>query len=90
MLKINSKLSKRGFSLVELMVAVAILAMVSIGIFQAFSTGFMGMTDAKYRTIANNIAQKILEEVKSKNWPLYYSATLDPEIISGKEFTATI
>ena len=90
MLKINRKLSKRGFSLIELMVTVAILAMVSIGIFQAFSTGFMVMTDAKYRTVATNIAQKILEEVKSKNLKVGYSASLEPETISGKEFTATI
>ncbi len=58
MLKINRKLSKKGFSLIELMVAVAILAMVSFGIFQAFGTGFRGMTDAKERTVATNIAQK--------------------------------
>jgi prepilin-type N-terminal cleavage/methylation domain-containing protein len=50
MLKINRKLSQRGFSLIELMVAAAILAIAIFGIFQAYSTGFMGMADAKYRT----------------------------------------
>jgi len=62
MLKINRKLSKKGFTLVELMVAVAILAIAAIGIFQAFSVGFQSMADAKYRTVATNIAQEKLEE----------------------------
>jgi len=90
MLKINRKLSKRGFSLIELMVAVAILAMVSLGIFKAYTTSFQGMVNSRERTIANNIAQKILEEVKSKNLEVGYSASLEPETISGKEFTAII
>jgi len=42
----RSNLNK-GFSLIELMVAVAILAMVIFGIFLAFSTGFQGMADAR-------------------------------------------
>jgi len=58
MLKINRKLSLNGFSLIELMVAVVILAMVIFGIFLAFSTGFQGMADARERTVATNIAQK--------------------------------
>jgi len=60
MLKI--KLSKRGFSLIEMMVAVAIISIVSIGIFQSYKAGFLGMSDAKMRTIATNIAQEKLEE----------------------------
>jgi len=79
-----------GFSLIELMVAVAILAMVSFGIFQAFKTSFQGMVNSRERTIASNVAQKILEEVKSKNLEVGYSWSFDPEIISGKEFTASV
>src|SRR5665648_41943 len=90
MLKINRKLSKKGFSLIELMLAVAILALVSFGILKAYTTSFQVMADAKYRTVATTIAQKILEEVKSKNLKVEYSASLEPETISGKEFTTSI
>ena len=38
MLIINKKLSKKGLSLIELMVAVVILAMAIFGIFNAFSS----------------------------------------------------
>lgn len=54
-----------GFSLVELMVAVAILAMAILGIFRAYSVGFMGMADARDRTEAVNYIQKTLEEYKN-------------------------
>ena len=60
-LKRNSK----GFSLVELMVAVTILALFAVGIISAFSGAFQAMADSKYRTIATNLAQKELEKVKN-------------------------
>ncbi len=69
MLKKN-KLSRnqKGFSLIELMVAVAILALVAIGLFQAFSVAFQSMADSKDRTIATNYAQQILEDYKNMHF----------------------
>jgi len=81
MLKINRKLSLNGFSLIELMVAVVILAMVIFGIFLAFSTGFQGMADARERTVATNIAQKIMEDIKNNN---AIKDNYPSETISGK------
>jgi prepilin-type N-terminal cleavage/methylation domain-containing protein len=66
MLIINKKLSKKGFSLIELMVAVVILAIAILGIFMAFSSGWMGMANARDRTVATNYAQEILEDIKNK------------------------
>ena len=68
MLKINKELSQRGFSLIEIMVAVAILAMVIFGIFHAYGVGFMGMADARDRTVATNYARERMEEIKNKSF----------------------
>jgi len=68
MLKINKKLSHKGFSLIELMVAAAILSLAIFGIFQAYSTGFLGMFDARDRTIATNYVQEKMEELKNTDF----------------------
>ena len=57
-----------GFSLIELMVAIAILAMAIFGIFHAYSAGFMGMADARDRTVATNYAREKMEEIKNKHF----------------------
>jgi len=67
MLSINRKLSHKGFSLLELMVAVVILAIAIFGIFHAYSTGFMGMADARDRTVATNYAREEMENVKNNS-----------------------
>ena len=56
----------KGFSLIELMVAVVILALAIFGIFQAYSTGFMGMADARDITVATNYAREAMEDIKNK------------------------
>ncbi len=65
---INRKLYQKGFSLIELMVAVVILAMVVFGIFLAFSTGFRGMADARDRTVATNYAREAMEDIKNMDF----------------------
>jgi len=68
MLIMNRKLSQKGFSLIELMVAVVILVIAVLGIFLAFSNSWMGMADARDRTIAINYAQEILEDIKNTSF----------------------
>jgi len=57
-----------GFSLIELMVAVAILALAVFGIFQAYSVGFLGMFDARDRTVATNYLRETLEDYKNMDF----------------------
>jgi len=57
-----------GFSLIELMVAVTILALAIFGIFQAYSVGFLGMFDARDRTVATNYAQEAMEDIKNMDF----------------------
>ena len=77
--KIKSPLSLRGakrrsnlsgFSLIELMVAVGILAMAIFGIFQAYSAGFMVMVDARNVTVATNYAREAMEEIKNETFEI--------------------
>jgi len=65
---INRKLSKKGFSLIELMIAVTILAMAIFGIFHAYSIGFLGMADTRDRTVATNHVQEKMEELKNADF----------------------
>ena len=64
----RSNLNLSGFSLIELMVAVVILAMAILGIFQAYSVGFMGIADARDRTVATNYLQESIEDFKNKDF----------------------
>ncbi|MCJ7785140.1 MAG: type II secretion system GspH family protein, partial [Desulfobacterales bacterium] len=90
MLKIKRILSKKGFSLIELMVALAILGIAALGIFQAFTVGFQSMADAKYRTVATNIAQEKLEEVKNSVKVAYPYYSIGYQELNGKTFTIIV
>lgn len=68
MLIINRKLYQNGFSLIELMVAITILVMAIFGIFHAYSVGFMGMADARARTVATNYAREAMEDIKNMDF----------------------
>jgi len=75
----------KGFSLIELMVAVVILALAVLGIFQAYSVSFMGMADARDRTVAINYIQKTLEEYK--NTPFEKIQDKPMSLIPGTKFS---
>ena len=81
----RSNLNLSGFSLIELMIAVTILAMAIFGIFHAYSVGFLGMADARDRTVATNYAQEAMEDIKNMDFELITNENLStPEIIEGK------
>lgn len=69
------------------MIAVAILALVSFGIFQAFATGFQTLNDAKDRTMASNYAQQILEDYKNTHFEKIVSFT---DSLEGTKFTQNV
>ena len=85
MLNINRKLSKKGFSLIELMVAVVVLALAIFGIFHAYSVGFMGMADARDRTVATNYLQQTIEDFKNMDFVQVKNEPITP--IPGTKFS---
>jgi len=60
------------------MVAVAILALAIFGIFHAYSVGFMGMADARDRTVATNYAREAMEDIKNKSFGEIANDPYDP------------
>lgn len=89
--KQQSNLNLSGFSLIELMVAVVILVMAIFGIFQAYSTSFMGMADARDRTVASNYMREIMEDIKNTDFEKIEEKKGTGTItISGKTFTKVV
>ncbi|MBA7596940.1 hypothetical protein ES703_03934 [subsurface metagenome] len=85
MLIIKKRNIQKGFSLIELMIAAAILVIALLGIFHAYSVGFMGMADARDRTVATNYAREAMEDIKNMDFELITNENLSTaEIIDGK------
>jgi len=84
MLIIKKRNIQKGFSLIELMVAVAILAVAILGIFHAYSVGFMGIADARDRTVATNYAREAMEDIKNMDFEKITTQFRD--IIGGTKF----
>ena len=61
----NKKLNSKGFSLIEVLIAVAILAIVTLPILKAFSTSAMVNRNARRQENANTAASAIAEQFKS-------------------------
>ena len=85
---VSRRSNLNGFTMIELMVAVAILAMAILGILQAYSVSFMGMADARDRTVATNFAREAMENVKNMDFELIIITDEEnpsvPEILNGK------
>ncbi len=55
----------RGFTLVEVLIAVVIMAIVAIPLLHAFSSTAQTSAKAKYKMMATNAAENIMEDVKN-------------------------
>ena len=88
--KQQSNLNHNGFSLIELMIAITILAMAIFGIFHAYSVGFLGMADARDRTVATNYAREAMEDVKNMDFELVTNENLGTAESVGEKFTRVI
>jgi prepilin-type N-terminal cleavage/methylation domain-containing protein len=69
--------SERGASLVELLVALVVLAIGVLGVAQLFPAGARGQTRDRMRTVGNNYAQDKIEELSARSW-------LDAELSLGR------
>jgi len=62
---------QKGFSLVEVVIGVTILAVVIVGLLAALTIGILGIGRVDQRTMALNLAQSQLEHIKSQDYQTY-------------------
>lgn len=76
---------KRGFSLVEIMIAMTVLAIIFTGAFGALQMGY-GMTrEARDRTRASQILQTELEAMRTYNWTQLTTLKTESDSASGTQ-----
>ena len=68
--------SEKGVSLIELLIAFTILAIVVLGFNAMFLSGFKGIRTARDYSIASNLARQEMEKVKNT---AYSDIVSDPE-----------
>lgn len=63
------KKDKKGFTLVEILIALVILSMGIAMLITMFTVGLKGVTANQRRTQATNLAQDLMDEIMGKNFP---------------------
>ncbi len=62
--------NKRGFTVLEAMVALVILSLALLALLRVLPVGIKGSKLAEETTIATMLAQRKMEETRAKTWPL--------------------
>ena len=75
-------MSKKGFTLIEILISIFILSVGIVGILLAFPLGVQVESNAKMRTCASKLAQEKMEEVISFPYEDINSSLEDYETIS--------
>jgi len=61
---------QKGFSLVEILVSVAILAVVGVAFLSALSTGYLALVLADEDTMAESLTRTEFENIRNANYPI--------------------
>jgi prepilin-type N-terminal cleavage/methylation domain-containing protein len=71
--------SQKGLSLIETVVAVAILGIITIAFLSALATTSTARATNDERTSAKILAESIIENIKTDNYSLEYTPVIPPE-----------
>ncbi len=82
--------AERGFTLIEVLVALGIFGFVGVGILAGLATGFRAQDSNRIHTIGENLVRAVLEEIRKADYDDDddYSPFVAP-VPSGYSFTAT-
>lgn len=81
--KLNCSLNNRGFSLVEILIAVAILVLCAVPLLKAFVTSAQTNVRARQNLNATTLAENIMEEIKAAGVEGYGVKSGDTVTIDG-------
>ena len=81
--KLNCNLNNRGFSLVEILIAVAILVLCAVPLLKAFVTSAQTNARARQNLNATTLAENIMEEIKAAGVEDYGVKSGDTVTIDG-------
>ena len=83
-------MNEKGFSLIELLVAVLLLAIMAVSLMALFPTGYREITKAGRQSVMNHLAQKKIDELMASGYgspdltagihPTTYRLVDDPEL----------
>jgi prepilin-type N-terminal cleavage/methylation domain-containing protein len=82
----------RGYTLVEVMVAVGILGMMVVSLYAGFSSGFAVLRTSRERTRATQVLLQKVETIRMCSWsqlpffPQNFQEPLDPRATNGAAF----
>jgi prepilin-type N-terminal cleavage/methylation domain-containing protein len=79
--------SEKGISLIETLVAMAIMAIISVAFLSALATTSTARATNQERTAAKILAETIMENIRMDNYTPSYNATI-PDEFTG--YTATV
>jgi prepilin-type N-terminal cleavage/methylation domain-containing protein len=85
--RVKTMKSEKGVSLIETLVAMAILAIISLAFLSALATTSTARATNQERTSAKILAETIMENIRTDNFTPSYNATIPDEFAS---YNATI
>jgi prepilin-type N-terminal cleavage/methylation domain-containing protein len=80
---------QKGFSLIELVIAIGLLGIIGVGILGALGTTSKALFIADERETARNLAASQMEDVKQTFYASSYNSTLIPPEYAGYSATIT-
>ena len=64
-------MNKKGYLLIETVIAIAVIALVIVGLFQGLNVGIMGTYRDSQLNTALHLAQSQMESIKSEDYQVY-------------------
>lgn len=80
--------SSRGYSAIEVMIAMSLLAIASTGVFALQKVTFTGNASAKNMAVANQVARTWVERLRADSAAWNYPSAAHPEVVCSGSSTA--